>query len=199
MAFNKVDYVYIILVTILFILQLYLFMIKHRDTLLTVTIPVALVFLFIIGVKRMFKKSYTSDLPEDEEETTAGETSFRVMFIILNFVTLLLFMYYAKNIPSILDRQLNLGDNVSFVEIAPNEFALKPVQYIPVGKTIVPKRATLGSIGKSKDTGNSSTPDEFEIDGNIYKKLQPAVLPNSRFNNIPNGPNGPTYETATHN
>ncbi len=119
MAYKKIDYVYIIVVTLLFTFQLYCLLIRNRDVLLTILFPIAIIFTFIIGMKRFFNKSALKELDDPEgnqEETTEGEITFRILFLLLNVITFILYIVYCFKIPSVSFREIKLTDQLIYRE-----------------------------------------------------------------------------------
>ncbi len=177
MAYQKVDYVYIIAVTLLFIFQLYCFLIRQRDVLLSILFPVAIIFTFIIGVKRFFNKSALKE-DETQDETTEGETTFRLLFLVLNIITFIIFILYCIKVPAVAFREIRLNKEIRLVETdTPNEFVARSVQFTPpIDNVKVDPKVRLVSYGSMNPISKVSIPENdlpqvIEFGGRNYELI----------------------------
>jgi hypothetical protein len=158
----------------LFIFQLYCYIARNRDVLLTILFPVAIIFLFIIGIKRFFTKSSLKENDDDNEgETTQGETAFRILFLLLNLATLGIYVAYWVWVPSVAFREIKLSPQLVYRETNnPGEFRPIPVQYLPDLENInAPDTVNLvstGSMNPAKRSAKSSAPQTLNYLGQEY-------------------------------
>ena len=179
MAYQKADYVYVIVVTLLFIFQLYSYLTRNRDVLLSILFPMAIIFTFIIGVKRMFNKKALKE-EEGIDETTEGETTFRILFIILNTITFIIYIMYMINVPAVAFRDIKLTDGLVYRETNKSgEFRPLPVCSNPelVGIN-APDKVDLvrsGSMNPNARSSPNKTPNEIDFNGSRYRLLDEAT------------------------
>ncbi len=175
MAYEKADYVYVIVVTFLFISQLYCWLTSNRDVLLSILFPMAIIFTFIIGIKRMFNKKAMRE-EEGTNETSEGETIFRILFVILNFITFIICIMYLRSVPRISLREIKLTDEVKYVEVSPGIFKPIPICVQPTLKDIqAPKEVSLSKrvLTDTKDKLPEGTiPNVIEFNGRRYELLE---------------------------
>lgn len=174
MAYQKVDYVYIIVVTLLFIFQLYCYLIRSRDVLLSILFPIAIIFTFIIGMKRFFTKTALKE-EETQDETTGGETTFRILFLVLNLITFIIYIMYMMNIPAVSFREIQLNKQIKLVETSPGIFEPVPIHVKPeLGSVKVDETVRLIANRSMNPTAKASeldTPQIIEFNGRNYELL----------------------------
>ncbi len=184
MAYKNSDYLYVIVVTILFIFQLYCYFMRNRDVLLSILFPVAIIFTAIYGIKSTVqsqsdKMARLNSIEYDEEspnlETKDSELTFRIIFILLNFFTLAIYLMYIKNVPAVSFRKIKVAPQLIYSEdpYNPGVFRAEPVCVAPDHENVaVDKevRIVSGNIRPNSGSKGIGNPTTFDFNGERYIK-----------------------------